>query len=235
MTAERRTTFTLRFAVLLTLANGFLDAYTYLARGEVFANVQTGNVIFFAIYLSHRSWASSLLRLLPIVAFVAGVALSSHIKSGRAHKLVPHPLRWTMAVQAAVLAGFGFVPGTVSPAFFTVPVSFLGGMQIGLFRSIGDLAYMPVATTGNLMRIVEAGYDGFIDKNPESRKAVGVYGALIASFASGAIAGAFATGFWGLHAIWIPAGLLAVTLVLFVLDELGGEDDSGDDSEDDDA
>jgi uncharacterized membrane protein YoaK (UPF0700 family) len=37
----------LRFAVLLTVANSFLDAHTYLARGGVFANVQTGNVIFF--------------------------------------------------------------------------------------------------------------------------------------------------------------------------------------------
>jgi hypothetical protein len=24
---------------------------------------------------------------------------------------------------------------------------------------------------------------------------------------------------WGLHAIWVPAGLLAVTLILFVIDE----------------
>ena len=30
---------TLWFALLLTLANGFLDAHTYLARGGVFANV----------------------------------------------------------------------------------------------------------------------------------------------------------------------------------------------------
>jgi uncharacterized membrane protein YoaK (UPF0700 family) len=47
----RQPTITQRFAVILTLANGFLDAHTYLARGGVFANVQTGNVIFFAINL----------------------------------------------------------------------------------------------------------------------------------------------------------------------------------------
>ena len=44
-----RTTTTLRFALLITLACGFLDAYTYLARGHVFANAQTGNVILFAL------------------------------------------------------------------------------------------------------------------------------------------------------------------------------------------
>ncbi len=66
-----QTTTTARFAVVLTLANGFIDAYTYLARGGVFANVQTGNVIFFAINLIQRHWASSFSRLWPILAGAA--------------------------------------------------------------------------------------------------------------------------------------------------------------------
>lgn len=100
MAARRRTSITLRFAVLLTLANGFLDAHTYLARGGVFANVQTGNVIFFAIHLAEKNWPQSFSRLWPIVAFVAGVAAAAHIKSGRVDRLVPHPLRWTMGIQS---------------------------------------------------------------------------------------------------------------------------------------
>jgi uncharacterized membrane protein YoaK (UPF0700 family) len=51
------------FALLLTLTNGFLDAHTYLARGGVFANVQTANVIFFAIDGSERKWAAALAHL----------------------------------------------------------------------------------------------------------------------------------------------------------------------------
>jgi uncharacterized membrane protein YoaK (UPF0700 family) len=216
------TPYTLRFAVLVTVANSFLDAYTYLVRGGVFANLQTGNVIFFAIHLSERHWGDSLSRLWPMFAFIAGVVLSSHIKSGRVDKVVAQPLRWTMATQAAVLAGFGFLPATLSHSLVVVPISFLGGVQIGLFRSIGDLAYMPLATTGNLMRVVEAGYDFFVDKNSSSRRAFMVYARVIGAFAVGAIAGAFTTRAWGLHAIWVPAGLLAVTLILFVIDEREG-------------
>ena len=213
------TPYTLRFAVLLTVANSFLDAYTYLVRGGVFANLQTGNVIFFAIHLSERHWGDSLSRLWPMFAFIAGVALSSHIKSGRVDKVVAQPLRWTMASQAAVLAGFGFLPATLPHSLVVVPISFLAGIQIGLFRSIGDLAYMPLATTGNLMRLVEAGYDFLVDKNSRSRRAFMVYACVIGAFAAGAIAGAFTTRVWGLHAIWVPAGLLAVTLILFVIDK----------------
>jgi uncharacterized membrane protein YoaK (UPF0700 family) len=218
----RYTPYTLRFAVLLTVANSFLDAHTYLVRGGVFANLQTGNVIFLAIHLSERHWGDSLSRLWPMFAFIAGVVLSSHIKSGRVDKVVAQPLRWTMASQAAVLAGFGFLPATLPHSLVVVPISFLAGIQIGLFRSIGDLAYMPLATTGNLMRVVEAGYDFFVEKNSNSRRAFMVYAGVIGAFAAGAIAGAFTTRAWGLHAIWVPAGLLAVTLILFVIDEREG-------------
>lgn len=212
---------TLRFAVLLTVANGFLDAHTYLARGSVFANLQSGNVIFFAINLSEKHWGGSVSRLWPIFAFIAGVALSSHIKSGRVDKVVPHPLRWTMVIQAAVLAGLGFLP-TLPHSLVVVPISFLGGMQMRLFRSVGDLAYMPLATTGNLMRLVETGYDYVVEKNRASRRAFTVYAGLSGAFAGGAIAGAFTTRAWGLHAIWVPAGLLAATLILLVIDEREG-------------
>jgi len=210
---------TLWFALLLTLANGFLDAHTYLARGGVFANVQTANVIFSAIHLSEGRFAGAMAHVWPLLAFITGMLVASHIKSGRVEQVIPHSLRWTMAVQAVVLAVFGFVPATVDRTFVTVPISFLAAVQIGLFRNIGDLAYLPVATTGNLMRFMESAYDGFVEKHSAARKAVGVYGALILAFAGGALVGAVATNRWGVHAIWLPAGFLAVTLCLLIVEE----------------
>jgi len=207
------------FALLLTLANGFLDAHTYLVRGGVFANVQTANVIFFAIDTSERKFTAALAHVWPLLAFIAGVTLASHIKSGRVERMVPRPLVWTMAIQAVALAVIGFVPASVPHSYVTVPISFLAAMQIGLFRNIGDLVYLPVATTGNLMRCVEAGYDGFVEKHAASRRAFGVYGALILAFAAGALIGAVASLALGVHAIWLPAGVLAITLCLFIIDE----------------
>ena len=207
------------FALLLTLANGFLDAHTYLVRGGVFATVQTANVIFFAIDTSERKFTAALAHVWPLLAFIAGVTLASHIKSGRVERTVPRPLVWTMAIQAVALVVIGFVPASVPHSYVTVPISFLAAMQIGLFRNIGDLVYLPVATTGNLMRFVEAGYDGFVEKHAPSRRAFGVYGALILTFAAGALIGAVASLALGVHAIWLPAGVLAITLCLFIIDE----------------
>jgi uncharacterized membrane protein YoaK (UPF0700 family) len=218
--AERSAT--LWFAVLLTLTNGFLDAHTYIARGHVFANVQTANVIFSAIHVSERQFAAALAHLWPILAFIVGMLLASHIKSGRVEQKVPHSLRWTIGIQAVVLAVIGFVPASVDHNFVTVPISFLAAVQIGLFRKVGDLAYLPVATTGNLMRFMESAYDGVVEKRAEARRSVVVYGTLIVAFAGGALGGAIATDAWSVRAIWLPAGFLAVTLSLFLVDERTG-------------
>jgi uncharacterized membrane protein YoaK (UPF0700 family) len=218
------TTTSLRFAVLLTTANGFLDAYTYITRGHVFANVQTGNVILFAIELSRGHWGSTLAHLWPIFAFLVGVLLSAHVKSGRVEKFVSHPLRWTMGIQAVAFATVGFVPTTAPSSFVTIPISFLAAMQFTLFRSIGDLTYVAVATTGNLMRVVEAGYSALVDKNDAAHLAFRVYGTLIATFSGGAVLGAFATLYWGIRAVWFPAAFLAVTLVFFIIDEREGKE-----------
>src|SRR5258705_2559693 len=219
MAEDTERTRSLWFALLLTLTNGFLDAHTYLARGGVFANLQAANVIFGAIDPSERKFALALAHVWSILGLIAGVALASHIKSGRVDRWVPRPLLWTMAVQALALAIIGFVPSSVPHSYVTVPISFLAAMQIGLFRNIGELVYLPVATTGNLMRCVEAGYDGFVEKKQESRRAFGVYSALIWVFAVGALIGAFASRAWGIHAIWLPAGFLTFTLCLFMIDE----------------
>ena len=41
-------------AMLLAIVGGFLDAYTYVARGGVFANAQTGNIVLFGLHLAEK-------------------------------------------------------------------------------------------------------------------------------------------------------------------------------------
>ncbi|MFW0796907.1 YoaK family protein [Gordonia sp. CPCC 205515] len=209
----------MRFALLITCASGFLDSYTFLARGGVFANAQTGNVIFLALNLAQRHWAQALGHLWPILAFVVGVAVSMHIRAGRLDALLVHPIRVTMLLQTLILLVVGFVPTDAPHWIVTIPIAFIAAMQIELFRSIGGLNYVAVATTGNLMRLVEAGYSTLVDRAPEARRAFGVYGAVVGAFASGAVIGAFATHAMGGHAAWVPAGFLAITLVFFIIDQ----------------
>lgn len=113
-------------------------------------------------------------------------------------------------------------PASVPPSFVNIPISYLAANQMGLFRLVGDRPYMPIATTGNLMRFIEAGYTGFIDHQSSSRKAFRIYGLLTVTFAVGAAVGASASYTWGVRAIWVPVALLVFTLVVFVFDQRKG-------------
>ena len=62
-----------RATAMLAVAGGFLDAYTYLCRGQVFANAQTGNMVLLAIRLAEGSWAQAFHYLMPILAFALGI------------------------------------------------------------------------------------------------------------------------------------------------------------------
>ncbi|WP_262490915.1 YoaK family protein [Mycobacterium simiae] len=214
-----KTETTLRFALLLTLANGFIDVHTYLVRGGVFATAQTVNLLFLGMGLAQRNWGSAMARVWPMLAFLVGVAVASYIQSGRIDQRVKHPLRWVMALQATVLALIGFLPASDSQLVATVPISFVAALQLGLFREICGLKYVPVSITGNIRRLVEAGYAGLVNRDQAGQAAFRLYATLIITLVVGAATSTLASPAMGECAIWFPAGFIAVTLVLFIVDE----------------
>lgn len=47
-------------AGILSISGGLQDAYTYMYRGKVFANAQTGNIVLLAQNLVDRNWQAVL-------------------------------------------------------------------------------------------------------------------------------------------------------------------------------
>ena len=73
--SARQPSDTFAVAALLAVAGGFLDAYTYLCRGGVFANAQTGNMVLLAVRASEGRWREAAAYLAPILAFALGAVL----------------------------------------------------------------------------------------------------------------------------------------------------------------
>ena len=47
-------------AAFLSISGGLQDAYTYISRGKVFANAQTGNIVLLSQHIfTGDSWCSS--------------------------------------------------------------------------------------------------------------------------------------------------------------------------------
>ena len=53
-------------AIFLALSGGLMDAYSYLLRGQVFANAQTGNMLLLGVHASQGNWAMCLKYAFPI-------------------------------------------------------------------------------------------------------------------------------------------------------------------------
>ena len=64
---------------LLAITGGFLDIYTYVVRGKVFANAQTGNIVLFGLNIAEGNVKESFYYLIPILAFMLGVFIAVNV------------------------------------------------------------------------------------------------------------------------------------------------------------
>ena len=130
----------LRVGLVLALAGGYLDAYTYLCRGGVFANAETGNMVLLGVKLAAGDWAAAAKYLPPIFAFFLGVLAAEAIrrrgKAAPAAKL--HWRQWVLALEIGVLAAAAFAPlGGAWDMAVNWAVSFVCALQVESFRRAG--------------------------------------------------------------------------------------------------
>ena len=72
--ARVQTSEALRAGLVPAVTGGYLDAYTYLCRGHVFANAETGNMVLLGINLVTGQWSAAVKYIPPIFClfFLAG-------------------------------------------------------------------------------------------------------------------------------------------------------------------
>ena len=56
------------------------DAYTYVFRGKVFANAQTGNIVLLSQNICERNWLQSAHYFVPLAAFAIGIIVAEQIR-----------------------------------------------------------------------------------------------------------------------------------------------------------
>ena len=65
----------LQIMFILTLIGGFLDSYSYVTRGGVFAFAQTGNLVLLSINICYGNLDKIVRYIMPIIAFILGTTL----------------------------------------------------------------------------------------------------------------------------------------------------------------
>lgn len=214
-----RTSRSLRLIVLLTLTAGFLDAYTFLGRGGVFATAQTGNMVLLGVQAARAEWADALRHVPPIAAFVVGVWVAETIRLPRIAAVLPRPLRAALLLELLVLIIVGLLPAGAPDDLVAVLIAFVASVQITSFGMIGRWTFNTTVTTTNLRNAAQSVYRAVTRRDADAAAQARSLWAGIASFAGGALLGGVLTVRLGDAAVWAAAALLAVGLLLFVIDD----------------
>ena len=213
------------YFVLIFVA-GFLGAFTYVLRGGVFCNAQTGNVVLLGMELGKGDWSGALYYLIPIGAYILGAVVSELLPNPVKHRLA---VRWDtllIAVEMIVIVILGFLPESAPVQISQVAVNFIASMQYNTFRQAEGVA---VATTFVTNHIRQVGVGLAMEwrhrhdaEKPHRRKFLTHLGMLL-FFAAGATIGTvFCVQFLG-RAIWITLLPLAVVFAVLLHADLTSE------------
>jgi len=200
---------------LLAVSGGFLDAYTYLCRGGVFANAQTGNMVLLALRASERRWREAGMYLIPILAFFAGVLVAESIKTHR--KTAGGRFHWrhlVLGVEIATLTAASFIPRGGWNGAVNILVSFVCALQVETFRTVQGNPFASTMCTGNLRSGTDALYHGLFRHDRIQLRRSALYFGIIACFICGAALGGVLSEWAPQRAVLLAAGLQLVAFFL---------------------
>ena len=205
-------------AVFLSLSGGLQDAYTYLFRGKVFANAQTGNIVLLSANIMDGRWDKVLHYLVPLCAFALGVLAAEKM---REHFQAMQRLHWRQLVvlgEVLLLFLVGFLPQEQNLLANAI-VSFSCAMQVQAFRKVNGYAFASTMCIGDLRSGVEALCVWSRTREPKAKDRMLRYFGIILLFALGSGIGSKSCVWLGGRAIWISCGLLLVSFALMFIRE----------------
>lgn len=176
----------IRLGILLALSGGFMDAYSYLARGKVFANAQTGNMLLLGVHLSQGHFSLALHYFFPVCAFAIGIILADIIRSK-----VTHFFHWrqiAVFIEAIILLIVSLLPLDMN-LLANALTSLSCGIQVESFRKIHGHVIATTMCIGNLRSGTESISQYILTKERVYLKKALLYYGIILCFIVGAIIG----------------------------------------------
>ena len=120
------------------MVGGFMDAYTFVTRGKVLANAQTGNVVYLAINLQRGDFGKAFNYFMPILVFTFGILFTEFIRV----KFEKHRIfRWQQIVifyQVIIMFFISFIPSGNWNIVVNMIMSFIAAIQYQDLEKLGD-------------------------------------------------------------------------------------------------
>jgi uncharacterized membrane protein YoaK (UPF0700 family) len=204
---------------LLAIVGGYLDAYTYISRGNVFANAQTGNIVFLGLNLAEKNWNEVVHYIIPILAFILGVVTAEMLKSRFKQNPNIHWRQITVAIETVVLLIVAFIPQGDMNLIANIAISFVCSLQVQGFRKFNGNTLTTTMCTGNLRTATEQLFLYNHTKDSQIRNKSLQYYGIILFFIIGAVLGTLLTKIFIEKAILFNCVVLIVVFAIMFIKE----------------
>lgn len=211
---------------ILIAVGGFFGAYTYLLRGNVFCNAQSGNVVIMGMALGTGKWREALYYLIPILAYILGAFVSELLPKPIKKHL---PVRWDtllVAIEMLAVLVLGCIPLSAPVQISQVTINFVASMQYNTFRQAEGVSGATTFVTNHIRQIgvglaKEITY--FHSQDKTYRKKLCEHFVMLMFFFLGAFVGTILCDFANEKAIWATMLPLGVILGVFLYADFVGE------------
>ena len=207
---------------LLCVVSGSLDAISFLALGDVFTSVMTGNIVMLGVAAGTLDPQLALRCGVAVLSYVAGVGLGSWLAdrwaaSAEDHRSWPAPVMKVLGLQLFVVAtlalGWTWLDGEIGPrlAFAILAVAAASmGLQGAAVRRVG-VSVSTTYMTGALTQLLECLVTGRRLEDTETSAVAG-----LTALAVGALLGGVVLAVARPAALLVPAVALAGALAIMV-------------------
>ena len=202
----------LQLGIILSLSGGFMDAYSYVCRGQVFANAQTGNILLLGTNLSEGNFSTAFQYLYPILSFTIGIVITDFLRRKASNRMNMHWMQLSILAEALILLSVAFVSSTAD-LLANCLVSFACGIQVESFRMINGNGVATTMCIGNLRTATEYLCEYTYTKDITYVKKGALFFGIILVFVIGAIIGNFAVRLWQEQAIVLSSILLFIGFI----------------------
>lgn len=203
-------------AGLLSISGGLQDVYTYISRGHVFANAQTGNIVLLSQTIFDHNIYSALHYFVPVLFFSLGVAAATLIRQSFQNLQWLHWRQIILIIELLLLFIVGFIPENLN-LIANALVSFSCAMQVQSFRKVDSYAFASTMCIGNIRSGMEALCSYHQTHNIQTLYKSFHYFGIIFLFALGAGLGSTLILYLGMHTIWISCLLLFLSFsIMFI-------------------
>lgn len=205
----------IELAIFLALSGGLMDAYSYLLRGQVFANAQTGNMLLLGVYASQGNWAMCLKYVFPISFFTLGIFLADLFRKKGDYKL--HWRQNAVIFEIFLLICVAFIPENMNETANAM-TSFTCGIQVQSFKKVCGIDFSTTMCIGNLRGGTHNLAEYFYTKNKKFLEYSLMYFGIILCFIIGAIIGSKFSNILGLKTILLSVFLLIICVFIMFID-----------------